>query len=131
MIVFGLLSTVFDLLTFAVLLYGFEAGEAIFQTAWFVVSLLTELAVVLVLRTQLRAYRSMPSRLLLLTTIGVAVLAFAIPYAAPVAAAFDFVPLPGYLQAALVLIVAAYLLSTEVAKRRFFADTSPPPTRHD
>ena len=51
MIVFGLISTVFDLLTFVLLLQVFEADEATFQTAWFVVSLLTELAVVLVLRT--------------------------------------------------------------------------------
>jgi Mg2+-importing ATPase len=51
MIVFGLISSVFDLLTFAVLLLVFQAGEATFQTSWFIISLLTELAVVLVLRT--------------------------------------------------------------------------------
>src|SRR6476620_7158166 len=49
MIVFGLLSSAFDLLTFAALLLLFHAGEATFQTTWFVVSLLTELRVVLVL----------------------------------------------------------------------------------
>ena len=65
MIVFGLISSVFDLLTFAVLLLVFHADEATFQTAWFMISLLTELAVVLVLRTRRPAFRSRPSRLLL------------------------------------------------------------------
>jgi Mg2+-importing ATPase len=61
MLVFGLLSTVFDLLTFLVLLKLFAADEATFQTAWFMVSVLTELAVLLVLRTQKPAFRSVPS----------------------------------------------------------------------
>ena len=72
MIVFGLISTVFDLLTFFVLLRVFDATESIFQTGWFVVSLLTELAVLLVLRTHGPALRSVPGRLLLWTTVAVA-----------------------------------------------------------
>ena len=60
MIVFGLISSVFDLLTFAVLLLVFHANEATFQTSWFMISLLTELAVVLVLRTHRPAFRSCP-----------------------------------------------------------------------
>ena len=52
MIVFGLISSAFDMLTFAVLLLVFHASEATFQTSWFLISLLTELAVVLVLRTR-------------------------------------------------------------------------------
>src|SRR4029079_19551632 len=65
MLVFGLISSVFDLLTFAVLLLVFHADQATFQTSWFIVSLLTELSVVLVLRTHKPAFRSRPSRLLL------------------------------------------------------------------
>ena len=71
MVVFGLISSVFDLMTFAVLLLVFHADQATFQTSWFVVSLLTELAVVLVLRTHRPAFRSRPSRLLLWTTLVV------------------------------------------------------------
>ena len=71
MVVFGLISSVFDLMTFAVLLLVFHADQATFQTSWFVVSLLTELAVVLVLRTHRPAFRSTPSRLLLWTTLAV------------------------------------------------------------
>ena len=64
MIVFGLISSVFDLLTFATLLLVFRADEPTFQTTWFIISLLTELAVVLVLRTHRPAFRSRPSRVL-------------------------------------------------------------------
>ena len=80
MIVFGLISSVFDLLTFGVLLCVFQAGEATFQTSWFMISLLTELAVVLVLRTRKPAFRSRPSRLLLWSTLAVAAATFAIPF---------------------------------------------------
>ena len=120
MIVFGLISTAFDLLTFAVLLRLFEAGQPLFQTAWFVVSLLTELAVLLVLRTRGPAFKSRPSRLLLWTTVAVAALTFAMPYVPPVAALFGFVPMSGGLVAAMVLIVVAYIAATEAAKIRFF-----------
>jgi Mg2+-importing ATPase len=120
MIVFGLISTAFDLLTFMVLLSVFAADAATFQTAWFVVSLLTELAVVLVLRTQRSALRSRPSRLLLWTTVAVGVFALAIPYSGRLAAVFDFVPLPADILGIMLLIVVGYVLATEAAKLRFF-----------
>jgi Mg2+-importing ATPase len=120
MVVFGLISSLFDALTFLVLLAFFGANETTFQTAWFVVSLLTELMVVLVLRTQRPAWRSTPGRLLLWTTVAVGALALAIPYLGPFATAFDFMPLSWQLMGALVLIVMGYVLSTELAKHRFF-----------
>ena len=91
MLVFGLTSTVFDLLTFGLLLKVFEAPEALFQTTWFVVSLLTELVVLLVLRTHHRAWRSRPSTLLWTSTAAVAALALALPYIAPLAGLFGMV----------------------------------------
>jgi P-type Mg2+ transporter len=120
MVVFGLLSTLFDLLTFLLLLQVFQANETTFQTAWFVVSLLTELAVVMVLRTEGPAWRSAPGGLLLWTTIAVGGLAVLIPYLGPFASTFGFVPLPWHLMGAMVLIVVGYVLSTEAAKLRFF-----------
>jgi P-type Mg2+ transporter len=120
MIVFGLLSTVFDLLTFALLLYAFDADEPTFQTAWFVVSLLTELVVLLVLRTRMPAIRSAPSRLLLWSTAAVGALALAIPFAGPLARAFGFVPLAWSLMLAAVLVVAAYVVTTELAKFAYY-----------
>lgn len=120
MITFGLISSVFDLLTFAALLLVFRAGEAEFQTAWFVVSLLTELAVVLVLRTKAPAFTSRPSRLLAVSTGAVCAITLALPYLRPLAGFFGFVPLPPALLAIAVVIVAAYIAVTEAAKRWFY-----------
>jgi magnesium-transporting ATPase (P-type) len=83
-----------------------------------VVSLLTELAVLLVLRTHAPAWRSRPGRWLAAATVAVAVLALALPYLAPVAGLLGFVPLP--LLAALLGVVAAYVAATEAAKRWFW-----------
>jgi Mg2+-importing ATPase len=120
MVVFGLLSTGFDLLTFLILLKGFGADEASFQTAWFVVSLLTELAVVLVLRTHGPAWRSRPGQMLLGATIVVGAFAVAIPFVGPLAAVFAFQPLSWQLIVTLLAVVMAYVASTEVAKRAFY-----------
>lgn len=120
MIVFGLLSSVFDLLTFATLLLLFRAGEATFQTTWFVVSLLTELGVVLILRTQGPAWRSRPSDLLLWTTIAAALLALAVPFLGPGSRLFGFVPLSPVEMGTVVAIVTTYLVATEATKQWFF-----------
>jgi P-type Mg2+ transporter len=121
MIVFGLVSSAFDLLTFFVLLRIFDADERTFQTAWFVVSLLTELAVLLVLRTHGPAWRSVPSPLLLWTTLAVLVVALALPYSGAAAALFGFVPLSLPLMASALLIVGGYVLTTEAVKLGIYA----------
>ncbi|MCG5512723.1 magnesium-translocating P-type ATPase [Ectothiorhodospira shaposhnikovii] len=120
MLMFGSVSTIFDLITFMILLKVFEAGESTFHTAWFVVSLITELAVVMVLRTRLAAWRSPPSRVLLGTTVFVFLAALTIPYLGPVAALFGFVPLPGLILATMLLVCAGYIVATEAAKRWIF-----------
>lgn len=120
MLVFGLLSSFFDLAMFGLLLLVFEAGETLFQTAWFVVSLLTELGVLLVLRTHGPALRSRPGRMLLGSTLAVMALTLALPYLGPVAEIFGFVPLPAPVVITGCVIVFAYLLITEAAKARYF-----------
>jgi Mg2+-importing ATPase len=120
MIVFGLISSLFDGLAFAMLLLLFQANEATFQTAWFVISLLTELAVVLVLRTRSPAFRSRPASLLLWSTAAVAMATFALPYVGSLSTAFGFVPLPPSLIAASVAIVLGYVVAAEAAKGWFF-----------
>ena len=120
MIVFGLVSSVFDLLTFAALLLLFHAGEATFQTTWFVVSLLTELGVVLVLRTWGPAWRSRPSSLLLWTTVAAAAFALVVPFLGSGSRLFGFVPLSTVEMGIVVGIVIAYLVATEATKRWFF-----------
>jgi Mg2+-importing ATPase len=120
MIVFGLISSVFDLLAFALLLLAFHAKQPVFQTAWFVISVLTELAVVLVLRTNRAAFRSRPSRLLVCLTATVALLTLLLPYSGELSFAFGFVPLSPVLMAAALAIVGSYIATTEAAKRVFF-----------
>lgn len=121
MVVFGLISTVFDLVTFAVLVFVFQAGESLFQSTWFVISLLTELGVVLVLRTRRAFWRSRPGRLLLGSTVVVALLALTVPYLGALPGMVGLVPLPGALLAAGLAIVLAYLAATEAVKRAFYA----------
>jgi Mg2+-importing ATPase len=125
MIAFGLISSVFDLMTFALLLLVFHATEATFQTSWFMVSLLTELAVVLVLRTHKAAFRSRPSRLLLWSTLAVAAATLVIPFLGPISAIFGFVPLSASELGAVIVIVAGYIVATELAKAWFFRSLKP------
>jgi Mg2+-importing ATPase len=131
MVVFGLISSVFDLLTFGMLLLVLHADQATFQTTWFVISLLTELAVVLVLRTHGPAFRGRPSRLLLWTTVAVATVALSVPFLGPFASAFGFVPLSSPQMVAVVVIVVGYIATTEWAKARFYrAQSTRAPAYH-
>ena len=119
MLVFGLVSSVFDCLTFAALLYWLKATESQFQTGWFIESLLTELVVVLVMRTHRPCFKSTPGRLLLQTTSVVAGVAMVLPFTT-VGAMFGFVRLPPLFVLSLVGITAGYVAATEVVKRWFF-----------
>ncbi|TRC86024.1 magnesium-translocating P-type ATPase [Mesorhizobium sp. WSM4310] len=123
MISFGLVSSLFDFATFAFLLFFAHATEAAFQTAWFVESLLTELAIVLIVRTHRAFWASRPSPLLAWLTLAVGIIAIMIPYL-PFAAWFGFVPLPLPVLAGLVAITALYLLASEATKRWFFGQES-------
>jgi Mg2+-importing ATPase len=114
---FGLLSSVFDLVTFFVLLVPFHAGAALFQTSWFVESLLTELAVVAAMRTHKSLFQSLPSRLLIWTSAGIALVTVALPYS-PLAGFFGFVPMPLVLLLAIFAIVAGYVAASELLKGR-------------
>jgi P-type Mg2+ transporter len=120
MIVFGLVSSVFDVVTFALLLKVYGAGEKEFQTAWFVVSLLTEIAVVFSLRTRVLAIRSMPGKMLIGASLVVSAAALAIPYMGPLTQRFGFVPLPLPVVGALLVIVLIYVGATEFTKLWFY-----------
>jgi Mg2+-importing ATPase len=122
MVAFGLLSTMFDLLTFATLRLVFGAGPALFRSAWFLESTATELAVMLVLRTNRRFFRSRPGRALLSTSVAVATITVALPYS-PIAPTLGLVGVPGTILAALALLTTLYVATNELAKRRLM----PPP----
>jgi Mg2+-importing ATPase len=116
MLVFGSISSAFDFATFAVLLLVFHSSADFFRTGWFVESLLTELAVLLVLRTRRPAYRSKPGRGLAVSAMLVGVLAVALPFL-PRADLLGFVRLPLPVLAALLGITVAFVAVSEGVKR--------------
>lgn len=122
MVVFGLISSVFDFLTFGVLLFIFQAAPQEFRTGWFVESLMTELVIALVVRTRRPFYRSRPGPWLLGTSVAVLMLALAMPYL-PGVAIFGFVPLPAPLMLGVVGLTLAYVVVVELAKKQFYAHT--------
>jgi Mg2+-importing ATPase len=119
MVEFGILSSVFDILTFVILIAIFHASPELFRTSWFVESLLTELVVALIMRTRRPFFRSRPGRVLLLSTMALIPFAVAIPYL-PFARVFGFVPMPGMLAGTVVAITLAYVAATEVQKKWFY-----------
>ena len=124
MIVFGLISTVFDLLTFATLRVGFSVSAVDFRSAWFIESTATELAVMLVLRTRRSCFRSRPSTALLISSALVLVATFALPYS-PLAAPLGLDGPSPAVVAALLAIVVGYVVVTETLKHflpMLFAD---------
>ena len=116
MLGFGLISSIFDAMQFTLLLQLFHAEQAVFQTAWFTESLLTELAVIAVMRTHKQFFRSLPSPLLLAAQGVVAALAVIIPFAPIAAQLFGFVPIPGSLLAAILGVVTLYTLTSDYLK---------------
>lgn len=120
MVLFGLVSTAFDALTFALLLGVLHVTPAAFRTGWFVASLATELLVALVVRTRRPFWRSTPGRLLLGSTAAVTVIGLVLPYS-PLGATFSLVRLPLGTMALLVAVAVAYAITVEALKQRFFA----------
>jgi Mg2+-importing ATPase len=119
MIEFGVLSSVFDLLTFAILLVGFKVTDEAFRTGWFVESLLTELVIALVVRTRRPFFASRPGALLLWSTVSLAVITLVWPYL-PFVRILGFVPLPLSLVGALAAVVILYVGAAELLKRWFY-----------
>ncbi|MBL7798576.1 MAG: cation transporting ATPase C-terminal domain-containing protein, partial [Saprospiraceae bacterium] len=90
------------------------------QTAWFVESLLTELVILLIVRTRRPFFRSRPGRWLWISTVAVAAAAIVLPYLPGAAEMFGFTPLPAMLMLVLVGITLAYAVANELLKGYFF-----------
>jgi Mg2+-importing ATPase len=119
MLIFGLLSSVFDYLTFAVLLLILHTDEKIFQTGWFVESVISATAIVLVVRTRLPFLKSLPGKYLFLATILVALTVVILPYTA-LGNLFGFSRLPVVFFGWIALIIAVYIVSAEWLKSWFY-----------
>lgn len=120
MVSFGLVSSLFDFLTFGALLLLLRATPEQFRTGWFVESLLTELVIALVVRTRRPFYRSRPGRLLWRSTLAVAIVTLALPYL-PFGGLLGFTPLPLAVLLLLLGITGLYVLTVEATKRVFYA----------
>jgi Mg2+-importing ATPase len=121
MVFFGPISSIFDFLTFFVMLFVFKANAPLFQTAWFLESLSTQALVIFIIRTKrIPFYKSRPSGLLLLATLGIVVSALVLPFTA-LGALFGFVHPPTSFLVALLAFIAAYLVLAETLKRVFYS----------
>lgn len=127
MITFGLVSSVFDLLTFGLLLLVLRSDVEQFRTGWFLESVLSEILVLLVIRTRRPFFRSPIGRSLFWASIGVAGATLILPYV-PLGRSFGLVPVSGPVLLILAAITGAYVAASEVAKRAFFSrDQRPSP----
>ncbi len=121
MLLFGLVSSVFDYLTFAVLLWVLHCDAAHFRTGWFIESVVSAASIVLVVRTRGPMFRSAPSRPLLLATLAVVGGTLVLPWT-PLGALFGFVPLPPLFLLLLAMILLAYISAAEAMKKHFYRD---------
>jgi Mg2+-importing ATPase len=124
MVTFGLVSSVFDLLTFGILLLIVRSDVAQFRTAWFLESVLSEILVLLVIRTRRPFFRSPIGRSLLVASVGVAAVSLVLPYI-PIGRSFGLAPVSVPVLAILMGITGAYVAASEVAKRVFFRSVRP------
>ena len=117
MIYIGPLSSIYDFLTFFVLLKVFLASEQFFHTGWFVESLATQTLVIFVIRTARNPLRSRPSLALTLTTIAIVLLGTILPYTS-LGSLIGFTPLPITFLLFIAVATGTYLLLVEAVKRR-------------
>jgi Mg2+-importing ATPase len=128
MILMGPISSIFDFLTFFIMLLVFNATEPLFQTAWFLESLCTQTLVIFIIRTRITPfYKSKPSRLLTFSSLSIVGFALLIPFT-PFGTLFQFVPLPFAFLLILAGMVFVYLMLAEIVKKWFykrFGNSSP------
>ena len=124
MLVMGPVSSVFDFLTFGLLLLVFHADQALFQTGWFIESLATQVLVIFVLRTRRNPLKSRPHPLLATTSVAVVVLAVVLPFT-PLGSWFGFVPPSATFLLAIAGLTVSYLLLAQGAKWAFYRRWSP------
>jgi P-type Mg2+ transporter len=117
MIFIGPVSSIFDFLTFFVMLWVFKANAVLFHTGWFVESLATQTLVLFSIRTAGNPLRSRPSRPLTITTLLIVAIGILLPYT-PLAGPLGFAPLPFLYFLFLAVVIVIYLLLVEVVKRR-------------
>jgi Mg2+-importing ATPase len=119
MITFGIVSSVFDFLTFGALLFLLHANVDHFRTGWFMESVVSASLIVLIIRTRQPFFKSKPSRPLLIATLLVVLSTVVLPYTG-LNWLFGFIPMPTEFLLVLVGILFLYVLAAELAKKVFY-----------
>jgi P-type Mg2+ transporter len=119
MLTFGLVSSVFDYMTFGVLIWILHATQAQFRTGWFMESVISASMIVLVIRSRRPFFKSRPGKYLSAATIAIVLVTFILPFT-PVSGIFGLVPLPISFLLLMGLIVVLYILTAELVKKIFY-----------
>jgi Mg2+-importing ATPase len=119
MITFGIVSSMFDFLTFGLLLLVLHATQIEFRTGWFLESVISASLIVLVIRSRKPFFKSQPGRYLLIATLSIFIVTMILPYT-PVASIFGFSPLPVTFLLSIGLIVLIYIFTAEIVKKIFY-----------
>ena len=123
MIIFGITSSVFDYITFVVLLLLFKANEQFFQTGWMLESVISAMVVMLIVRTKRPVIKSKPSNKLLLAIVLVAIALIAMIYS-PINTYLGLIALPVHALLSMLAISLIYALTAEILKKQFFKHNS-------
>ncbi|EFK94262.1 magnesium-importing ATPase [Finegoldia magna ACS-171-V-Col3] len=123
MIIFGITSSVFDYITFVVLLLLFKANEQFFQTGWMLESVISAMVVMLIVRTKRPVIKSKPSNKLLLAIVLVAIALIAIIYS-PINTYLGLIALPVQALLSMLAISLIYALTAEILKKQFYKHNS-------
>lgn len=118
MFLFGFISSIFDYLTFGVLIL-LNSSEATFQSAWFTESILSASMIVLVMRTRMPFFKNRPGKGLLIATISVMILTLILPYTF-MGPLLNIYPLSSQLYLIIFIIVLLYVITAEIAKHYFY-----------
>jgi len=119
MIIFGLLSSIFDYITFGILLFVLHANEKTFQTGWFIESVISASLIVLVVRTRLPFFKSLPGKYLAIATTVIVLFVLVLPIT-PVAFWLGFTPLPVVYYGWILLVISVYIMAAELTKKWFY-----------
>jgi Mg2+-importing ATPase len=119
MITFGLVSSVFDYLTFAALLVMLHATQDQFRTGWFLESVISASLIVLVIRSRKPFFKSRPGKYLLMATLLVVVVTLILPFT-PLDEIFGFSQVPISFLVLIGIIIVAYIITAELAKTVFY-----------
>ncbi|WP_367773972.1 magnesium-translocating P-type ATPase [Flavobacterium sp. WC2421] len=119
MIIFGIHSSIFDVITFLILFYILKVKESAFQTAWFIESILTELFILFIIRTHKNFFKSKPGKYLFILSVLGLLITIALPYI-PFADKIGLSPLPLFNLVLMLLIVATYIITADLLKVWFF-----------